>query len=603
MDKTICELVRDMETNYRTGTVKIGDYVDHSMHETVEQIIAYLNSKHINGLKDSLGREKPFPNISISTANVWEWATDIDRKNMRISHTKSGNLILAFVAQVLLNRWMIKSDFGTYLNQWGKTLARFGSAVTKVIKKDGELNVQVIPWNRIICDPVSFESMPVIEKIYYTPAQLLMKKEFDKEKVKELIEKTTSVRENISGEGIDNQDNFIEVYEIHGEMPLSYLTDDDKDKDTYREQMHVVSFVLGDDNEYSDFTLYKGKEEKSPYQLDHLREEEGRTLGVGAVELMFEVQWMMNHTAKEMKDYLDMASRMIFQTADSAYLGRNVMSVEVGNILIHSPNNPLTPINVSAVNISALQSFAAQFQTLGRELSGTPDAYRGNPQPSGTSGVLYAQQIQQAGSNFRLMTQNKGLALEKLLREHIIPFLKTQMDTSEEITAILDDQNITQLDSLVVPREAIKRYNSKVVNDVLNDRIPSPYVQGAMEAEVKKEFDLLGKQRFFKPDEIETTTWKEVLKDFEWEVSVDITDEMKNKQELGTILTSVFQTLASLGGQPMSPDMKLVFDKIMNNTGVISSLELSNKAISPVAPMMGGGNPQVGAGMEVNQTQ
>lgn len=52
--ESIHEIVRDAEQNFTTGTVKIGKYVNWSLHETIERIDAYLNSKHIKGDKDSL---------------------------------------------------------------------------------------------------------------------------------------------------------------------------------------------------------------------------------------------------------------------------------------------------------------------------------------------------------------------------------------------------------------------------------------------------------------------------------------------------------------------------------------------------------------------
>ena len=76
MDKTtIYETIRKAEHAYINGTVKLGDYVDWSMHDTIEKETAYLNSKHTSGEKDSLGREKPFFNIITAAINIWYRAT------------------------------------------------------------------------------------------------------------------------------------------------------------------------------------------------------------------------------------------------------------------------------------------------------------------------------------------------------------------------------------------------------------------------------------------------------------------------------------------------------------------------------------------------
>jgi len=105
--------------------------------------------------------------------------------------------------------------------------------------------------------------------------------------------------------------DYIPVYEVHGELPLSYLTDKFEDEDEYVQQMNVVCFIESKDQDgktyYEDFSLFKGRESQDPYQLDHLIKEDGRSMAIGAVENLFEAQWMVNHSAKAIKDQLDIA--------------------------------------------------------------------------------------------------------------------------------------------------------------------------------------------------------------------------------------------------------------------------------------------------------
>src|SRR6266567_5232050 len=118
--ESICEIVRKAELNYLQGNTQLGKYVNWSMHDTIERIDAYLNSKHITGETDSLGRDKPFFNIVSAAVNVWYRATDIDRKDIRFVPTNSKSVVLAFVANVFLQNWMNENRFGVFLNQWGR---------------------------------------------------------------------------------------------------------------------------------------------------------------------------------------------------------------------------------------------------------------------------------------------------------------------------------------------------------------------------------------------------------------------------------------------------------------------------------------------------
>lgn len=590
---SIFEVVRSAEDNFLNGTTKISSHVNWSMHDTIDRIDAYLNSTHISGKTDSLGRDKPFFNICTAASNIWYRATDIDRKDIRVVPSNSSQTASAFVATVILHNWMKEARFGQFLNEWGRTLARYGSAVSKFVEKDGKLTAFVIPWNRIIVDPINFDAIPTIEKLYLTPSELRKNKLYDRETVEALINAQTT-RKTLDGDQQDNQSKFIEIYEVHGELPIALLSEDpefeDNDKwDEYRQQMHVISYTKGEGEKFNDFCLYKGKEKKHPYTITHLIPEDGRTLAIGAVEHLFEAQWMVNHSQKNIKDTLDLASKLIFQTADANYIGRNVLSaIETGDILIHKENLPLTNLNNSNVDITAFQNYKTDWQNLAGEITSTPDAIKGQTLPSGTPYSLGAYLGAQANSLFELMTENKGLLLEDMMRQYIIPYIKTKMDTKEEITGILDDEQITEIDAMYVPREAASRYNEEFKKELLAGNVPSPYQKDVAEGQIRQELAPLGNKRFFKTSEIEEKTWKEALKDLEMKVNVEVTNESVDKQAMLTTLSSLLQTIAGNPAILQDPNAKLLFSRILSETGAISPLALASSVNTPApAPPAG----------------
>lgn len=583
----VIDIIRDAEQNYLQGTTKLGKYVSWSMHDTIERIDAYLNSKHTSGETDSLGREKPFFNIVSAAVNVWYRATDIDTKDIRIIPDKQRNTGLALIATVLLKDWMNKARFGAFLNQWGRTLARYGSAVVKFVEKDGELIASVIPWNRFISDPTSFDAIPHIEKFYKTPAQLRRMKEYDQDAVDTLIKELT-VRKTIDGVTVDTLPNFIEIYEVHGELDSRLLEKEPKtieDEDIkYIQQMHVVSYTQTG-KEIKDFTLFRGREKRDPYMITHLIEEDGRTLAIGAVEYLFDAQWMQNHTVKNMKDTLDLASKLIFQTSDTTYVGKNVLTaIETGDIFTHGINQPLTRVANDKPDIVALQNFGNMWQGMGRELTSTPDALRGNTLPSGTPYALGQLLSQNSNSLFEIMTENKGLSITDMCHEFILPFLKTKLDNKDEVVAILDEQAITEIDAMYIPNQAIRNHNKQFANDVLSGGTPTPFDAQLGQQAVKDQLSAQGNKRSFKPDELDEKTWKEALKDFEMTAWVEVTNENKDKQAVLTSLSSAFQTVASLAGRPMTPDERMIFSQILQQSGALSPIQLGMVNSQPTMP-------------------
>lgn len=581
---TIGEVVRELEQNFISGTGTVmSKYVTSDLYEDVNKTYAYLNSKHISGETDSQGREKPFFNIVVAARNIYYRATDIDRKNIEIKATKSSDVVSAFMATVLLQDWMRKENFGAFLNDWGLDLAGFNSSVVKFVEQDGELHSMVVPWSRLIVDPINFDSNPKIELLELTEAQLYQRN-YDKDMVEKLCD-AVKARELADGTKQDNKSNYIKLYEIHGLFPLSYLTGKDKDEDEYVQQMHVVSFVASKEKgQFDDFTLASGREEQDPYMLTSLLPATDGSISLdGSVKSLFEAQWMMNHTVKSIKDQLDIASKLIFQTSDGNFVGRNVLSaIEQGDILIHKVNEPLAQVNNTSHDISAQQSFQQMWKGLSNEITGVSESMMGNIAPSGTAWRQVEALLQESHSLFELMTENKGLYIEAMLRKFVIPFLKKKIDTTDEVTGILEAHNISKIDAMYIPQEAKRRFNAEAVEKVIKaietddlTQAPQPYDAQSAEAGVREDLAPLGNQRFFKPSDADDKTWKEALKDLEWELEVNITGEAVDKQTVLTTLSTALQAIVN-PAYANNPQAQLVVGKIMSATGVISPLEIAS---------------------------
>jgi len=594
--KTIPEIIREIEQMDKNGETTYSEYVTESMREDINKTEAYINSKHISGDTDYLGREKPFFNIVMAARNVWYRATDIDRKDIKVRAEKQKDVVKAFLATLKLQEWMKTVNFGQFLNDWGLSLSTHGSTVAKFIEKNGELSAQVMDWNNLLCDAIDFDGNVKIEKLYYTPSQLKQQKGYDQELVEELLKNTTK-RETVDGQAKDNKDDYILVYELHGELPLSLLTDKDEDEDDFVQQMHVVSLsdskeVSKSDDAGESYTLYSGRESKDPYMITHLIKKDGQTYSGGAVKNLFEAQWMVNDSQKQIKDQLELASKIVFQTSDGAFAGKNALTnIENGDILVYKTNEPLTRL-AGTPDIVAMQSFKADWQNVAMQINGINEAMIQAPK-SGTAWRQTQAVLQEAHSLFELMTENKGLAIIKMLREYVIPHFKKKLKDSKEISMTLEDYQIKQIDSMYVPNEITRRMNEKKKAIILSGEIYDPTLEEGLIAKTEEEIraNLTGNQRFIKPDEIESKTWKEVLKDMEMELEVDVTGEVRDVQGALATLTTVLQTIAVNPQALLDPNFKMIFNKIISLTGNISPLEMQQAQEAP-QPMIQQPNQQ-----------
>lgn len=574
-EQTVSTIVRELEQDYISGTgTLMSEFVRTDLWKDINTIYAYLNSKHISGSQDSLGRDKPFFNIVLAARNVWFRATDIDRKDILLTPTKEKDTIGAFLLSVHLQDWMRKENFGKFLNTWGLELAAFNSAVVKFIEKDGRLISSIVPWSRLIVDQINFADNLKIEILELTEAQLY-DRGYDEDVVESMCDAARS-RDLINKQKQDNKNHYYKIYEVHGKLPLSYITEKENDEDTFVQQMHVVSFMASDTKgEYDEFTLYKGREEKDPYMLTSLLPATDGSISLdGSVKNLFESQWMVNHTTKAIKDQLDLASKLIFQTSDGNFVGQNALyAIESGDILIHQPNQQLTQLNNNSHDITSLQNFGGQWKQLSAEINGISEAMLGVAPKAGSAWRQTEALLQESHSLFEIMTENKGIALEDMLRIYILPFLMKKMNNNKEVTATLDINGIKQIEERFIKNQAIKQSNRQVIDQVLSGQIAQQPDLAQLETNVKDQLNAQGNKRFFAPDELKT--WKDEFKGLVTDIEIDITGEAKDKQAMFTTLNTALMAVTN-PTFANNPKAQFIVDKILTATGQVSALELSS---------------------------
>ena len=587
-NKDIGQLVRDTESTYVSGGgIQMSKYVNTDHYDDIQKIYAYLGSRHTSGEYDSLKREKPFFNIVLAARNIYYRATDTDRKNINVRADNMQEDIPALFATAWLTEWMRREHFGSFLNNWGIELAGFNSAVVKFVESNGELHSMVVPWSRIIFDPINFDANPKIEILELTEAELYRRVDthgYDKEMVEKLCEALTA-RELLDHTQQDQKSSYIKLYEVHGYFSLATLTGKDKDEKKYAQQMHVISFVASKEKgEYDDYTLVSGREEKDPYMLTALLPATDGSVSLdGSVKNLFQAQWMVNHEAKSIKDQLDIASKNFYQTADPAFLGRNVVdAIQYGQIVINKEGTSITPVNTTLPNIVPQESFMNMWKSLSAEINGISESMLGQTPPSGSAWRQVQTLLAESHSLFELMTENKGLDIERMIRTHIIPFAKKKMKNKDEIMAVLSANNLAKIDAKLIPARAVANHNRKFVQSVLDGEIPSPYDQAAEEGAVQKELQAMGDSRPLSPGDI---NWDELLKDIEWNLEFDVTGEPSDKQAVLSTLSTVLGVIAN-PNYANNPQAQFVVAKALRATGTVSPAEFASIP-SPVAPVGG----------------
>lgn len=589
-------MVRKQESEYTSGSANISKYVSYSMHDIIEQCHAYLNSKHLNGETDDLGRDRVFKNIVVAIRNIYFRATDLDTKNIRFRASTSKEVIPAILAKHFVREWMRKTSFRKFLNKWGLTKASYGSAAVKFVESDGQLYSSVVSWLRHICDTIEYGPNAKIDLLELTPGQLRHRVEshgYDEIQVAALIEAITT-RETLDKTKKDNKSEYIKLYEMHmlgtraqllAGKRLGYTEADER---IYVQQMHVISTVEkkeGRKTDYQDFTVFAGEESSDPYMLTHLIEEDGRTLSIGPVENALVPQWMVNHSAKLEKDTIDLANLLVWQTPDPFFVGQNMTdTVQSGDILVHAMNQPLTKVDTAKQDIQSIANFSLTWKLAASETAGISDAMRGVMPPSGTSGTQLDSLLHENYSLFQTLTENAGNDVIEMFTLKILPFIKRRhLNHKEEIAVALDEEDVGRIDAIYLKDAAIRKANKQMLDAIDENLTRVQNGQGVVPIDasgmldqnmgsMQESLNLMGNTRYFKPSDITDDMWKDVLADFEWDMEIDITGEESDMQE---VLAAYSQAVTAVlnPGFATNDAAKALVGKMVSVTGAMNPMQ------------------------------
>ena len=184
------------------------------------------------------------------------------------------------------------------------------------------------------------------------------------------------------------------------------------------------------------------------------------------------------------------------------------------------------------------------------------------------------------------MTENKGLYLEQMFREFIIPHIKrTKLDTKDEVSATLSVNDIDRIDSRYIKNQTTRLINKKVKEKLLNGQAPTQeeidVLRANTEESLRSSLADLGNERFFKPSELDDKTWKEQFKDLEWELEIDITGEQRQVQSEMTTLATALKVITD-PNYAQNKQAQMVVGKILEMSGAMSPLELQHMQATPI---------------------
>ena len=396
----ILEQIKSEIKSYKEDEIELSPGVKFSQYKTLKKAYSYKSSKFEGGDRDPLTKKKKvFYQISRFRARVVAKMLDFDIKDLRCISNKIFDLIAQLKAYLLekkIKNWAKENDFAIVLNDIVQSVAEFGSAV---VKKPKGKPAEVKDLKYIYLDP----SVRYIKDSSF----IIEEKELRRDEINDKKDIWNNV--NLVLDSFKSKENDkIKIYERYGIIEKN---------GKFEKRMIIVTDANGG---YKDgIELFNEKIEEYPYLDFHINKVDGRWLGIGTYEELFDSQIRENTIANQKARALELSSRQIFWTPDDLF-ARNILGdLDTGDIL-KTPGG-INPVQVETRGLAEFTSEEARYDLLADRLTFTYDAIRGETLPSTTPATNAMLQNQNALSVFEQLRENLAVQIVNFIQDLVLP--------------------------------------------------------------------------------------------------------------------------------------------------------------------------------------
>ena len=384
--------------------------------------------------------------------------------------------------------------------------------------------------------------------------------------VEELIvlSENTRVPEKSTGKTNKTTGKYTEIYEVHGILPESYLFADG-DSTKYINQMHIVAFYTKKDSNKQGVTLFASEQKDDIFKVILRDEVYGRALGFGGAEELFEPQVWVNYNEIRMKSMLDAASKVIFNTTDSAYANRNnLQDVENLEVLVTKPDTTFGQIDTTPRNIALFDNSVATWEEHAKMMASANESILGEQPASGTPFRLQELVTAESHSLHEYRKGKLATFFDEIYRDIIIPILAKEVTSEIEFLAELDMSELEEISERVTESQT----NKMVKEKILNGEVILPLDVEDFSNQFREKFLKQGNKRFLK-------ILKGEMKNAPMSVKVNIVGKQKNIPAVTEKLVNIFRTIIAAPQVLENPAMQKLFNEILENSG-LSPIELGS---------------------------
>lgn len=563
MLKDIYTSVLDEKTNFETGIgVPVAGSWDWSMYNHINYSLLMKNGQFPT-TQTKMG-DRPNKNIILPILNVAYRSEGFDVKDIEVYVDNADFYHLSLLARKFHNRWALEHDMDTFIDEVVENYVDYGGVLVKNVNNE---RPEVVPWQSIaFCDQTDILSGTIAIKHQYSIDQLkdMEKQGWYKDEIDMAIISAREEKDNSQalGQSAKTPDKHIEVYEVHGTFPKSWLSDGEYLEDEeYIKQLHIITYLKGKDDTKHGICLFKGPETKSIFKFLSRDKIFGRALGRGGVEELFEPQIWTNFNMINMTNMLKEASKVIYQTADKGFTTRNnTKNTKSGDVMVYE-DTPATQLNTQPINFNLFDRAIAEWEQQARVTGSASDPALGlNPvsgTPLGTTQTIVAQ-----GVGIHEYRRGKiATFISEIYRDWVVDYLLRAINKGDEW---LDELTLDELQE-VAEKVSINYSNQRIKEAILSGREVTVDEQNTLRQIIKDEYLKGGKQRFMK---IMKDDFAKLPLNLKINVAGKQADLVRTADKLSNVFRAIFQNPQGFVQAMQIPAVARSFSQMIEASGL-----------------------------------
>lgn len=560
----IFDYITSQEENYKKP-IPINDVWDWSMYEHIKTSDLYNNSQLLTGKNDF----KPVKNITRPILNLQHRTEDIELKDVQIYVDDPEKYHLSFLVKKYHDDVFVQEyDLDTYFDQLNVSRIDFGGGLSKQLNDPCP---EVVPLQTIaFCDQTDILSGPLGIRHYYSPDQLMAmeSKGWGSEKngatisIKDLIRlsKEEKANENSDKQSKKTPGRYIEVYEVHGNLPKRFADPMDTSEE-YETRLYIVAFYQKQGStDKQGVILYTAPEKELPFKLIKRDPVFGRALGFGGAEELFEPQVWINYDMIRMQDMLDAASKTILKATgpNSSILSKKQKVRDLNNLeILDVGDGDLGQVDTFPRNMQLFDKSVEMWEAHAQQMGAANDSIMGASPAAGTPFKLQELVTAESHGLHEYRRGQFAKHIEEIYRDWIIPHIQKKIC---EGSKFLSELSLDEL-QYVTEQMVNNQVNEQIKNIILSGQVISPEQKQAMTETLTELFKKKGNKQFVE-------ILKGEFKATPLAVKVEVKGKSKDLSAKTDKLVNIFRQIIANPAVLKIPAIGKIFNEILEYSGL-----------------------------------